>query len=174
MSAAFIKILVSITLMAMMGAIGLEVSLAELAAAARNWRLTTKAALANYLCIPAVTVSLLLLFHSADATVAAGFLILAVCPARPNSAPLVHGSPGECGRRSGDDGAVGRLVGHCRTSAIARALATTVWPATLCKSIRARSSSRCWRPNWRRFAWGRAYAAGHRGWPTGCRDRQTS
>ena len=39
MTAAFIKILVSITLMAMMVAIGLEVSLAELAAAARNWRL---------------------------------------------------------------------------------------------------------------------------------------
>ena len=83
MTAAFIKILVSITLMAMMVAIGLEVSLAELAAAARNWRLTTKAALANYLCIPAVTVSLLLLFHPADATVAAGFLILAVCPGAP-------------------------------------------------------------------------------------------
>ena len=82
-AAAFIKILVSITLMTMMVAIGLEVSLAELAATARNWRMTTKAAAANYLFVPAVTVSLLLLFHPADATVAAGFLILAVCPGAP-------------------------------------------------------------------------------------------
>ncbi len=82
-AAGFIKILVPIMLIEMMIAIGLGVSLAELAAAARNWRLTTKAALANYLCIPAVTVSLLLLFHHADATVAAGFLILAVCPGAP-------------------------------------------------------------------------------------------
>ena len=126
MTAAFIKILVSITLMAMMVAIGLEVSLAELAAAARNWRLTTKAALANYLCIPAVTVSLLLLFHPADATVAAGFLILAVCPVRTLRPRLHRARKGECGRRSGDDGAAGRLVGHCRTSAIAPAFAASV------------------------------------------------
>ena len=90
--AGFIKILVSITLMEMMVAIGLGVSLAELAAAARNWRLTTKA-LANYLCVPAVTVGLLLLFHPADATVLAGFLILAVCPVHL-SVPLAPGSPG--------------------------------------------------------------------------------
>ena len=125
MTAAFIKILVSITLMAMMVAIGLEVSLAELAAAARNWRLTTKAALANYLCIPAVTVGLLLLFHPADATVAAGFLILAVCPGAPFG-PAAPGSPGGMWPPPGVDGAAGRLVGHCRTSAIAPALAASV------------------------------------------------
>ena len=81
--AGFIKILVPITLIEMMIAVGLGVSLAELAATARNWRLTTKAALANYLCVPAATVGLLLLFHPADATVLAGFLILAVCPGEP-------------------------------------------------------------------------------------------
>ncbi|HVC94998.1 MAG TPA: bile acid:sodium symporter [Pirellulales bacterium] len=82
-AAGFIKILVSITLIEMMVAIGLGVGLAELTSAARNWRLATKAALANYLCVPAVTVSLLLLFHPADAMVPAGFLILAVCPGAP-------------------------------------------------------------------------------------------
>jgi BASS family bile acid:Na+ symporter len=81
--AALIKILVPITLIEMMVAIGLGVRLAELAAAARKWRLTTKAALANYLCVASVTMGLLLLFHPADATVAAGFLILAVCPGAP-------------------------------------------------------------------------------------------
>ena len=84
----------------MMVAIGLGVSLAELAAVARNWRLTTKAALANYLCIPAVTVGLLLLFHPADATVAAGFLILAVCPGAPFGPACTRARQGECGRRS--------------------------------------------------------------------------
>lgn len=82
-AATLIKILVPITLVEMMIAIGLGVSLAELAAAVRNWRLATKAALANYLCVPAVTVGLLLLLHPADATVPVGFLILAVCPGAP-------------------------------------------------------------------------------------------
>jgi len=43
----FIQILVPITLIEMMVAIGLSVSFAELTAVARNWRLVTKAALAN-------------------------------------------------------------------------------------------------------------------------------
>lgn len=79
----FIKILVPVTLIEMMIAIGLGVSLAELTAVARNWRLVTKAILANYLCVPAVTVGLLLLFRPADLMVPAGFLILAVCPGAP-------------------------------------------------------------------------------------------
>ena len=82
-AAQFINILVPITLIEMMVAIGLGVSLAELAAVARNWRLVTKAALANYLCVPVVTVGLLLLFQPADPMVPAGFLILAVCPGAP-------------------------------------------------------------------------------------------
>jgi bile acid:Na+ symporter, BASS family len=82
-AARFINILVPITLIEMMVAIGLGVSLAELAAVARNWRLVTKAALANYLCVPVATVGLLLLFQPVDPMVPAGFLILAVCPGAP-------------------------------------------------------------------------------------------
>ena len=82
-AAEFIKILVPITLIEMMVAIGLGVSSSELAAVARNWRLATKAALANYLCVPAVTVGLLLLFQPADLMARAGILILAVCPGAP-------------------------------------------------------------------------------------------
>jgi BASS family bile acid:Na+ symporter len=70
-------------LIEMMIATGLGVSLAELVAVVRNWQLVTKAALANYLCVPAVTVGLLFLFQPADPTVLAGFLILAVCPGAP-------------------------------------------------------------------------------------------
>lgn len=82
-AAQFINILVPITLIEMMVAIGLGVSFAELAAVARNWRLVTKAAVANYVCVPVVTVGLLLLFHPVDPMVPAGFLILAVCPGAP-------------------------------------------------------------------------------------------
>jgi BASS family bile acid:Na+ symporter len=82
-AAEFINILVPITLIEMMIAIGLGVPLSELAAVARNWRLLTKAALANYFWVPLVTVGLLLVFRPADAMVPAGFLILAVCPGAP-------------------------------------------------------------------------------------------
>jgi len=115
-AAGFIKILVPITLFEMMVAVGLGVSLAELTAAARNWRLATKAALANYLCVPAATVGLLLLFKPADAMVAAGFLILAVCPGAPFG-------PG-CTRlaRGNAASAVGLMVLLASSSAIAAPL----------------------------------------------------
>jgi bile acid:Na+ symporter, BASS family len=77
-----INLLVTITLVEMMVATGLGVSFAELAAVAQNRRLVTKVSLANYLCVPAVTVGLLLLFHPLP-MVSAGFLILAVCPGAP-------------------------------------------------------------------------------------------
>ena len=85
-AAGFIQILVPITLIEMMVAIGLSVSFSELIAVVRNWRLVTKAALANYLCVPMFTVGLLLLFQPADIMVPAGFLILAVCPGAPFAA----------------------------------------------------------------------------------------
>lgn len=78
-----IKILVPVMLFVMMTTLGLGVRSAELAAGARNWRLAIKCMLANYLCVPAATVGLLLLFHPVDATVSVGFLILAVCPGAP-------------------------------------------------------------------------------------------
>jgi BASS family bile acid:Na+ symporter len=82
-AAEFIKILVPVTLIVMMIAIGLGVSLSELAAAARNWRLVVKVMLANYVCVPLITVGLLISFHPPDPTVPVGFLILAVCPGAP-------------------------------------------------------------------------------------------
>ena len=112
-SAQFINILVPVTLIEMMIAIGLGVSSVELTAVARNWRLVTKAALANYLCVPAVTVGLLILFRPADPMVAAGFLILAVCPGAPFG-------PGCTGLAKGDvPVAVGLMVMLAGSSAIA-------------------------------------------------------
>jgi BASS family bile acid:Na+ symporter len=82
-----INILVTITLIEMMVAIGLSVTVADLAGAVRNRRLVGRAVLANYLCVPAVTVGLLLLF-GARPMIAAGFLILAVCPGAPYGPPF--------------------------------------------------------------------------------------
>jgi BASS family bile acid:Na+ symporter len=82
-----INVLVTVTLIEMMAAIGLGVAFVDLVGVARNWRLLTRAALANYVCVPAVTVALLLLFD-AHPLVAAGFLILAVCPGAPYGPPF--------------------------------------------------------------------------------------
>jgi BASS family bile acid:Na+ symporter len=82
-----INLLVTITLIEMMVAIGLGVTIADLVAVARNWHLVAQAVLANYLVVPAITVGLLLLF-AAQPMVAAGFLILAVCPGAPYGPPL--------------------------------------------------------------------------------------
>jgi BASS family bile acid:Na+ symporter len=78
-----INLLVTILLVEMMVAIGLGVALGDLALVARDWRLVLRAALANYLAVPAITVGLLILFRPSDPMVSAGFLILAVCPGAP-------------------------------------------------------------------------------------------
>src|SRR5205823_6151747 len=82
-----LNVLVTITLIEMMVAIGLGVTFVDLAGVARNWRLVARAILANYVCVPAATVGLLLLFD-AHPMVAVGFLILAVCPGAPYGPPF--------------------------------------------------------------------------------------
>jgi BASS family bile acid:Na+ symporter len=82
-----INILVTITLIEMMVLVGLRVRFAELVQTAGNWRLVARAAVANYVLVPVVTVALLMLFH-AGAMVAAGFLVLAACPGAPFGPPF--------------------------------------------------------------------------------------
>lgn len=82
-----INYLALITLVELMGTIGLGVTFADLVSVARNGKLVTKAAFANYICVPAATVGLLLLFQ-AQPLVAAGFLIAAVCPGAPYGPPF--------------------------------------------------------------------------------------
>ena len=57
-----INVLVSVTLIEMMVAMGLSVTFTDLIGTCKNWRLVIRAALANYVCVPAVTVALLLWF----------------------------------------------------------------------------------------------------------------
>jgi BASS family bile acid:Na+ symporter len=82
-----INLLATITLVEMMVTIGLGVTFAEVGGVARNWRLVGQAALANYVCFPAATVGLLVLFQ-AHPLVAAGFLVPAVCPGAPYGPPF--------------------------------------------------------------------------------------
>src|SRR4051794_22477588 len=82
-----INLLVTITLVEMMVAIGLNVTFADLAGVVRNRRLLLRAGLANYVGVPAATVGLLFLFDP-HPMVAAGFLILAVCPGAPYGPPV--------------------------------------------------------------------------------------
>jgi BASS family bile acid:Na+ symporter len=82
-AADFINVLVPVTLIVMMIAIGLGVGLSELAATAKNWQLVVKVMLANYVCVPLIAVGLLISFHPLDPMVSVGFLILAVCPGAP-------------------------------------------------------------------------------------------
>ena len=82
-----INILVTITLVEMMIATGMGVTFGVLADVSKDWRLVTRAVLANYVCVPAAAIGLLLLF-SPHPMVVAGFLILAVCPGAPYGPPF--------------------------------------------------------------------------------------
>jgi BASS family bile acid:Na+ symporter len=108
-----INVLVIVMLVEMMAAIGLGVNTAELIGIAKNWRLVLQAGLANYICVPAITVGLLMLFHPADPLVSAGFLILAVCPGAPFGPPCTKLARGDVAA------AVGLMVVLAASSALA-------------------------------------------------------
>ena len=82
-----INILITITLFEMMVAIGLSVKFAEIRDIAKNLSLVTRAAIANYVCVPLAVLGLLFLFHP-NPLMAAGFLIVAVCPGAPYAPPF--------------------------------------------------------------------------------------
>lgn len=77
-----------------MASIGLGVTVADVTRAGRDWRLVARAAVANYVCVPAAALGLLLVFRPYTAEpeqyplVAAGFLIAAVCPGAPYGPPF--------------------------------------------------------------------------------------
>ena len=98
-----IRILVTITLIEMMAAIGLGVKLEDLGRTARNSALLMRAAIANYVCVPLATLGLLLWF-SPQPMVSAGFLIVAVCPG------AAYGPPFTAIARGNVPAAVGLMV----------------------------------------------------------------
>jgi bile acid:Na+ symporter, BASS family len=82
-----ISLLVSVTLIEMSFATGLGVRLADIIGVAKDGPQLLGAGLANYVAVPAAAVTLILLVD-ADPLVAAGILILAVCPGAPYGPPL--------------------------------------------------------------------------------------
>ncbi len=89
-----VSVLVNVTLIQLMVTIGLGVTTSQIAAVAANARLVAAAALANYVVVPLCAVALLLLFGS-PAFVAAGFLIVAVCPGAPYGPPFTALAKGD-------------------------------------------------------------------------------
>lgn len=89
-----LNVLLAVTLVEMMFAIGLGVRLAELAGVARDWSLVGRSLLANYVCVPAAAVALLSVF-GANELVSAGFVILAVCPGAPYGPPFTSLARGD-------------------------------------------------------------------------------
>jgi BASS family bile acid:Na+ symporter len=81
------NLLVTITLIEMMVVVGLRVTFGELSRTLGDWRLIARAAVANYVLVPAIAVTLLVAFGTAP-MVAAGFLVLAVCPGAPFGPPF--------------------------------------------------------------------------------------
>lgn len=88
-----INLLATLTLLEMMVTIGLGVKFSEVAAVARRGALVFRAAMANYLLVPAAALGLIFLFQ-ARPMVAAGLLIAAVCPGAPYGPPFTSMAKG--------------------------------------------------------------------------------
>jgi BASS family bile acid:Na+ symporter len=95
-----INILAGVTLVELMLTIGLGATLADVLAVARDWRGVIRAALANYVLVPAAAVGLVLLFH-AHPLVAAGVMVVAVCPGAPYAPPFTALAKGDVARAIG-------------------------------------------------------------------------
>jgi BASS family bile acid:Na+ symporter len=89
-----ISLFSAITLFELMVSIGLGVTFADLLRVAKNWRLLGKAAIANYVCVPAIALGLLFWFDTKP-LIAAGFLIAAVCPGAPYGPPFTGLAKGD-------------------------------------------------------------------------------
>jgi BASS family bile acid:Na+ symporter len=82
-----INIVVTITLIEMMVGTGLGVTFEEIIGVARRVVFLLRAAVANYIFVPGLTIGLLLQFHPPP-MIATGFLIIAACPGAPFGPPL--------------------------------------------------------------------------------------
>jgi BASS family bile acid:Na+ symporter len=95
----------------MMAAIGITVNLKDMSQIARNPALLIRATIANYVCVPMVTVGLLLWFGPPQ-IISAGFLIVAVCPGAAYGPPFTAMAKGNVAA------AVGLMVILAGSSAI--------------------------------------------------------
>lgn len=108
-----------LTLVEMMVTIGLGVTFADVIGVAKDRRMLTRAAVANYFLVPGAAMSLLFLFN-AKPMVAAGLLVAAVCPGAPYAPPFTSLAKGKVPL------AVGLMVVLAGSSAIIAPLLLTV------------------------------------------------
>jgi BASS family bile acid:Na+ symporter len=99
-TARLIQLLNIVALIALMLAIGLKVKFEQVVAAARHIRVMVLGIVGNFVLVPLVTVGLLYLFD-APPPVAAGFLVLAVCPGAPMGPPFVEMARGNVAAATG-------------------------------------------------------------------------
>ena len=100
-----------VTLMELMLTIGLGATVADVLVVARDWRGFARALVANYVAVPAAAVGLVVLLH-VPPMVAAGAMIVAVCPGAPYAPPFTAVVRGRVER------AVGLMVILAGTSAV--------------------------------------------------------
>ena len=89
-----INVLAAVALFAMMAGVGIGVTIGDVLSVAKNWKLSLRAGLANYLLVPAIAIGLLLLLHPAP-MVAVGFLVAVVCPGAPFGPPFTAMAKGK-------------------------------------------------------------------------------
>jgi BASS family bile acid:Na+ symporter len=82
-----VSLLAAVTLIEMMATLGLGVNASDVLRVGKRRELLIRALLANYVIVPLAAVGLLLLFQTGP-TVAAGFLVVAVCPGAPYAPPF--------------------------------------------------------------------------------------
>ena len=169
---SLVKLFVTVAVIEMMVTVGLGVAVADLIDVGRDVRLLARAILANYVIVPAVTVGLLVLL-GASPMVAAGFLILAVCPGAPFGPPLVVMAGGNAAL------SVGWMTILAVTSAvIAPAALYLLLPlfagaVTLTFDVVCRIMSTLSAPNFCRLPSGSPFATSGRALQTGCSGRPT-
>jgi BASS family bile acid:Na+ symporter len=93
-AATFINLLTLVGLIAIMLAMGLKVTFAEVLASARQPWLVVAGLAANFVLVPTVTVGLLS-WVGPEPMVSLGFLILAVCPGAPAAPPFASIARGD-------------------------------------------------------------------------------
>jgi bile acid:Na+ symporter, BASS family len=106
-----INVFAIVALVELMLTIGLGASVGDVWAVARDWRGVIRALAANYLLVPGAALGLVLLFR-AQPMVAAGVMVVAVCPGAPFAPPFTALAKGRV------DLAIGQMVILAATSAI--------------------------------------------------------
>jgi BASS family bile acid:Na+ symporter len=82
-----VSLLAAVTLIEMMATLGLGVNASDVLRVSKHRELLLRALLANYIIVPGAALLLLLLFNTGP-MVAAGFLIIALCPGAPYAPPF--------------------------------------------------------------------------------------